>query len=284
MSFLIVTGMSGAGKSSALKFLEDIGYYCIDNIPPALIDKFAQLCFRPGFDIERVALGVDIRMGKLFADFLPWLKESENLDYQHSMLYLDANNEALMKRYKESRRVHPLEKNERLVAAIEKERELLIEVKRRSKYIIDTSYLMPRQLKEQLNNIFLKNTGFSNIIIKLLSFGFKHGAATDCDLVFDLRFLPNPFYVPELKQLTGNDPPVKDFVMRQEAAKEFLVKLIDMLEFLLPKYIAEGKNQLVIGIGCTGGKHRSVSFVNHLEGYFSQKGYLSMKNHRDLML
>jgi len=282
MDFLIVTGMSGAGKSTALKILEDIGFFCIDNIPPTLIEKFAALSFRPSSDIEQAALGVDIRTGRLFEDFLPWLNNSQN--YKYALLFLEASNDILLKRFKESRRAHPLSKNDRLIFAIERERQLLKDIKSKSKYIIDTSYLLPRQLKEKIDDIFNQGKSFDNLVIRFVSFGFKHGVPNDCDLVFDMRFLPNPFYIAELKPLTGKDEQVKKFVLSQEATKEFLVKLKDMLDFLMPHYIKEGKNQLVVGIGCTGGKHRSVAITSSIAQYITKKGYFVIENHRDIIL
>lgn len=264
MKFVIVTGMSGAGKTTVLKFLEDIGFFCVDNLPPALITKFSQLCFEQDGSIDKVALGIDIRGGKLFRDLFKGLEELKSEGYDYEILYLDASDSTLIKRYKETRRSHPLSRGGSLETGIGKERAMLADVRKRATYIIDTSSILTRELKEQINNIFMNDKTFDSLIIKVCSFGFKYGIPMDSDLVFDVRFLPNPYYIPELKELTGNDSPVSDYVMSFEESKVFLDKLSDMLEFLIPMYIKEGKNQLVIAIGCTGGKHRSVTLANEL--------------------
>lgn len=284
MQFVIVTGMSGAGKSTALKLLEDIGFFCVDNLPPTLISKFADVCFDENSDIDKVALGVDIRGGKLFDDLLPGLAAVNNGRYNYSILFLDCSDEVLLKRYKESRRNHPLAKSGRINSGIEKERELLAEIKEASTYIIDTSNLLTRQLKEKLNDIFVENKGFNSLIINIVSFGYKYGIPNDSDLVFDVRFIPNPFYIQEMKSLTGNDDIVKQYVMSWEVTRIFLQKLKEMLEFLIPNYINEGKNQLVISIGCTGGKHRSVTLANELYEYLDRQGHTVLLNNRDIFV
>lgn len=284
MQFVIVTGMSGAGKSTALKLLEDIGFFCVDNLPPTLISKFAEVCFGENSDIDKVALGVDIRGGKLFDDLLPGLAAVNNERYHYSILFLDCSDEVLLKRYKESRRSHPLAKNGRINSGIEKERELLAEIKELSTYIIDTSNLLTRQLKEKINDIFIENKSFNSLIINILSFGFKFGIPNDSDLVFDVRFIPNPFYIQEMKALTGNDEVVKQYVMSWDVAQLFSHKLKEMIEFLIPNYINEGKNQLVISIGCTGGKHRSVTLANELYEYLNKQGHTVLLNHRDILV
>ncbi|MBR3992720.1 MAG: RNase adapter RapZ, partial [Anaerotignum sp.] len=252
MRFVIVTGMSGAGKTSVLKFLEDINFFCVDNIPPALLPKFAELCYEQKGEIERVAMGIDIRGGKLFNDLFQELSSLEEKGYQYEILFLDASDDVLIKRYKETRRSHPLSRNGSIQEGIRKEREMLRDVKTKSTYIIDTSQILTRQLKEQINSIFVDNKNYENLVITIQSFGFKYGIPTDSDLVFDVRFLPNPFYIQELKELTGNDEPVSSYVMRFEETQIFRKKLVDMMEFLIPLYIKEGKNNLVISIGCTG--------------------------------
>ncbi len=282
MRCIIVTGMSGAGKSMVLKFLEDIGYFCVDNLPPSLIPKFIELCSKPGTDIEQVALGIDIRGGKLFADLFSCLSEITGENHKVSILFMDASDEVLLKRFKESRRNHPLSKLERISIGIMRERELLRDVKRKADYIIDTSHILARQLKEKINDIFLDNKVFDSMIITILSFGFKYGIPADSDLVFDVRFIPNPFYVSELKALTGNDVEVREFVMSCEESQAFIEKLDDMTSFLIPNYIKEGKNQLVISIGCTGGKHRSVTLANELYSRLQKKGNSVVINHRDI--
>ena len=264
MRFVIVTGMSGAGKTSVLKFLEDINFFCVDNLPPALLPKFAELCYEQEGEIERVAMGIDIRGGRLFNDLFEVLSDLQSKGYEYEILFLDASDEVLIKRYKETRRSHPLSRNGSIQEGILKEREILRNVKTKATYIIDTSQALTRQLKEQINGIFVENKKHENLVITIQSFGFKYGIPTDSDLVFDVRFLPNPFYISELKELTGNDDPVSSYVMQFEESQIFLNKLVDMVEFLIPLYIKEGKNNLVISIGCTGGKHRSVTLANAL--------------------
>ncbi|MCT4542469.1 MAG: RNase adapter RapZ [Vallitalea sp.] len=282
MRFTIVTGMSGAGKSNSLKMLEDMGFFCVDNLPPVLINKFAQICFSPDSGIDKVALGIDIRGGNLFAELINEIKNLENKGYELEVLFLDANDETLIKRFKETRRKHPLVAEGRIQHGIEQERELLIEAKKRANYIIDTSNLLTRELKTELAKIFIEGKKYENLIITVLSFGFKYGIPSDADLVFDVRFIPNPFYILELKEKTGNDKEIRDYVMQWEVANKFLDKLDDMINFLIPNYIQEGKNQLVIGIGCTGGKHRSVTLANELYNRLLKQDYSSNIYHRDI--
>lgn len=282
MKFLIVTGMSGAGKSTVLKFLEDIGYFCVDNLPPSLIPKFIELCSNPGTNINNIALGIDIRGGSLFKDLFSYLSEIKNENHNFEIMYLDCADEVLLKRYKESRRNHPLAKGERLIVGIKRERELLVDVKDKADYIIDTSHMLTRELRSQLTEIFVENKSFDSMMITVLSFGFKYGIPSDADLVFDVRFIPNPFYISELKELTGNDVAVRDYVMEWNESREFLEMLTDMCKFLIPNYIKEGKNQLVIAIGCTGGKHRSVTLANELHSVLKKSGHSVVIGHRDI--
>lgn len=284
MRCVIVTGMSGAGKSTVLKFLEDVGYFCVDNLPPSLIPKFIDLCSTPNSNINNVALGVDIRGGMLFGDLSSFLSEIRSDENKHiEILYLDSENEVLLKRYKESRRQHPLNlKGERLIDGIKSERKQLENIKKMADYIIDTSHMLTRQLRTQLSDIFLEEKEFESLMITVLSFGFKYGIPSDADLVFDVRFIPNPFYIDELKPLTGNDVAVRDYVMNCDEAKIFREKLIDLCEFLIPNYIKEGKNQLVIAIGCTGGKHRSVTLANELYNRLKALGHSVIIAHRDI--
>lgn len=264
MRFVIVTGMSGAGKSTALKMLEDAEYFCVDNLPIRLIGKFAQLTMENASEISKVALGIDIRSGQSLGRMESELELLAKEGISYEILYLDAADEVLVKRYKETRRTHPLAGNGRMENGIRLERERMEFLKKRADYIIDTSQLLTRELKTELDKIFVNNQNFRNLMITVLSFGFKYGIPGDSDLVFDVRFLPNPYYVEGLRALNGNDEPVKNFVMQSKAAHEFADKLEDMLRFLIPHYIAEGKYQLVISIGCTGGKHRSVTLANEL--------------------
>ncbi len=283
MKILIITGMSGAGKSTVLKFLEDMGYFCVDNLPPSLIPKFIELCVKPGSDMKNIALGIDIRGGKLFNDLFAYLSEIKLYDdYQVDILFLETSDDVLLNRYKESRRNHPLAGRDRLITGIMKERKLLEDVKQKSDYIIDTTYLLTRELREKLGEIFLQNKKFNSLMITVISFGFKYGIPNDSDLVFDVRFIQNPFYIEELKYHTGNDEVVKKFVMERDESVQFLDKLKDMIQFLIPNYINEGKNQLVIGIGCTGGKHRSVTLANELYQNLEKLGHSVTINHRDI--
>jgi UPF0042 nucleotide-binding protein len=282
MRFVIVTGMSGAGKSTTLKMLEDIGFFCVDNLPPILIKKFAQICYSPDSGINKVALGIDIRGGNLFTEFLSEIKKLEEEGYELEVLFLDANDMTLIKRYKETRRKHPLVIEGRIQHGIDKERKILEEAKKRANYIIDTSKLLTRELKVELSKIFIEGKKYENLIITVLSFGFKYGIPSDADLVFDVRFLPNPYYIPELRQKTGNENEIKDYVMQWEVSNKFIDKLEDMISFLIPNYIQEGKNQLVIAIGCTGGKHRSVTLANELFSRLIKQEYSINIYHRDV--
>ncbi|MDR5659375.1 RNase adapter RapZ [Serpentinicella sp. ANB-PHB4] len=284
MRFVIVTGMSGAGKSQAINCMEDFGFYCIDNLPPILIPKFAELCNQTQRGIEKVALVIDIRGGLFFNDLFESLNELEQQGLKYEILFLDASDEILLKRFKETRRSHPIGGTEGLKSGIKKERDQLHELKKRATNIIDTTKLTPGLLKEELRNIFLEGNEMNNLIISISSFGFKHGMPTDSDLVFDVRFLPNPFYIEELKEMTGNDKVIRDYVMESPISVEFSKKLIDMIDFLIPQYIKEGKNQLVISIGCTGGKHRSVTIAHVLYHWLKEKKHRVVLTHRDLIM
>lgn len=282
MRFVMVTGMSGAGKSSVLKMLEDMGYFCVDNLPIQLIPKFSQLAVESISTIDKVALGVDIRSGQNLEQLGDILINFEENNLPYEVLFLDANTEVLVKRYKETRRTHPLAREGRVDKGIELERERLKFLKKRANYIIDTSMLLIRELKAEIDKIFLEDGEYQNFIVTVLSFGFKYGIPADSDLVFDVRFLPNPYYIPELKPQTGNDQPVYDYVMQAPQAVEFLEKLEDMLTFLIPNYIIEGKNQLVVSIGCTGGKHRSVTLANAITKQLKKLSYGVKVEHRDI--
>ena len=282
MKLVIVTGMSGAGKTIALKMLEDLGFYCVDNLPISLVDKFAQLVAGGG-DIRQAALGIDIRSGEELNQLEAILAGWKNRAMDFQVLFLDANDATLIKRYKETRRSHPLAGTGRLDKGIEKERGKLAFLKRDADFIIDTSKLLTRELRQELENIFLKDHAYNNMFITVLSFGFKYGIPEDADLVFDVRFLPNPYYVEELRPLTGEDQVIRDYVMQGGTGKTFLDKLYDMIDFLLPNYIGEGKNQLVIAVGCTGGKHRSVTMAKALYGHLAgHKSYGIKIEHRDI--
>ena len=285
MRFVIITGMSGAGKSSALKMLEDNNYFCVDNLPIELVLKFAELSYREkGEDMKNVALGIDIRSGEALGELDTVLEEMRKKQYAYEILFLDCSDEVLVKRFKETRRSHPLMPEGRVDDGIAQERKKVAFIRKQADYIIDTSNLLIRELRKEIDNIFLKNKKYKNLFVTILSFGFKYGIPVDADLVFDVRFMPNPYYVDELKQKSGNDREVKDYVMNSEVSVTFLDKLLDMIHFLIPNYISEGKNQLVIGIGCTGGRHRSVTIANAIYEALSQDENLGIKvAHRDIL-
>lgn len=282
MRFVIVTGMSGAGKSSALKMLEDVGYFCVDNLPTRLLCKFAELTLDKTANISNVALGIDIRSGESIDEFLEELNKVHEMGVKFEILFLNASNRILIKRYKETRRNHPLARSGRIEDGIEKEREAVDVLKKHADYVIDTSQLLTRELKAEIDRIFVKEEEYANFNVAVVSFGFKFGIPADVDLVFDVRFLPNPYYDLSLRPLTGNDKPIQEFVMKHEESRVFLDKLEDMLKFLIPNYIKEGKYNLVIGIGCTGGKHRSVTMTNALAEKLRQLPYPVKVEHRDI--
>ncbi len=281
MKLVIVTGMSGAGKSTSLKMLEDMGYFCIDNLPVFLMEKFAELFAGRDDEFNKLAIGFDVRTG--LKDVKKALESLQNSGIDHEILYLDASDDVIIKRFKETRRAHPLVIDGRVEDGIEQERKLLGYLKKNATYIIDTSQLLTRELKSKLEDIFLNNKNFGNIYITILSFGYKYGIPHDADLVFDVRFLPNPYYIDELKSHTGNDKEIRDFLNGFPESEIFLDKLEDMLGFLIPNYITEGKNQLVVAIGCTGGKHRSVMLANSIYERLKKKDDLGIRiEHRDI--
>ncbi len=283
MRLVIVTGMSGAGKSSALKMLEDMGFYCVDNLPIPLVGKFAELIRGSGGDMTGAALGIDVRSGEGLSQLETTFAEWDQLHIPYEILFLDAGDETLIKRYKETRRAHPLAGRERLDRGIARERVKLEFLKERADYILDTSTLLTRELREELERIFVGQEKFSSLFVTVLSFGFKYGIPSDADLVFDVRFLPNPYYEEKLRDKTGNDPEVQEFVRRGRTADRFLEQLYGMIDFLLPYYVKEGKNQLVIAIGCTGGKHRSVTVANLLYERLESHREIGLKiEHRDI--
>lgn len=285
MRFVIVTGMSGAGKSTALKTLEDLGYFCADNLPLPLVEKFAELSVQSGAEYSKVALGIDIRSGLDIKEMQSVLERLSVKEIRCEILYLDASDSVLLKRYKETRRSHPLARSGRIDEGIRIERERLVFLRAHADYIIDTSTLLTRELRSEMEKIFVKSVEYRNIFITILSFGFKYGIPVDSDLVFDVRFLPNPYYVDELRAKTGREKEVQDFVMKEEVAQQFLHRLVDMIQFLLPNYVLEGKNQLVISIGCTGGKHRSVTFAEKLYEHLSGYAEYGLKLvHRDIAM
>ena len=287
MRFVIVTGMSGGGKSTAIHMLEDAGYYCVDNLPVSLIGKFSELITKPDNEINKVVLGIDARAGQRFEEVAGIIDSLKDKGIPVEILYMDCSDQVLIKRYKETRRIHPMNVNDtgaRIEDGIAKEREVLSEIKKRADYVIDSSQLLTRDLRKELDKIFVKNEAYNSLMVTILSFGFKYGIPTDADLIFDVRFLPNPYYVDELKHQTGNDKAVQDYVKGFPECGQFLDKLTDMLSFLIPGYVQEGKYQLVVGIGCTGGQHRSVTIANELyERLKSSGGNYGIKlAHRDV--
>lgn len=282
MRCIIVTGMSGAGKSSALRMLEDLGFFCVDNMPVPLLQKMIEMVSEGSGNVEKVALGIDVRNGQALLGLEAILEELKKNGYQIEILFLDSSTPVLVKRFKETRRTHPLTGVGRVDKGIEMERKQLEFLRSRADYVIDTSHLLIRELKTEIDKLAVGESGISNFFITVLSFGFKYGIPADADLIFDVRFLPNPFYIPELKVKTGKDRDVYDYVMSSEEAKPFLDKLEDMLRFLIPNYIKEGKNQLVIGIGCTGGKHRSVTLARAIHGRLEGLEHGMKLEHRDI--
>ncbi|MBO5453712.1 MAG: RNase adapter RapZ [Clostridia bacterium] len=279
MRFVIITGISGAGKSQTVKCMEELGFYCVDNLPPVLIPKFAEICIASQGNIDKAALVVDIRGREMFSEVNDILSQ---LNFDYEVLFLEASDSTIIKRYKETRRMHPLSPDGKIIDGINKERILLSKLRERADNIIDTSKLTNSQLKDELVNIFVDGNKHSGLIIEVTSFGFKYGIPADADLVFDVRFLPNPFYIDELKNLTGLDSDVQNYVCRWEQTNIFLDKVHEMLEFLIPFYAEEGKTQLVIAIGCTGGMHRSVTMTEKLFTTLKDNGHRVIKNHRDI--
>ena len=281
MEFLVITGMSGAGKSKAMNVLEDMGYYCMDNLPPALLTNFAELCLESEEVIDKVAVVVDIRSGEFFDHLFKGLQGLNDMGINHKILFLDAKPEVLVKRFKELRRPHPLNPEGSILEGIDEEKRLLYDIKRRANHIIDTSSLTLGMLKEEISQILLTGEDPRSLSISIISFGFKNGTLLDGDLVFDVRFIPNPYYIPELKEYNGSDEPVKDYVLKWPQTNIFIDKTVDMLEFLIPHYTVEGKTQLIVGIGCTGGRHRSVAISNKIGSILKKDGYRVSVEHRD---
>jgi UPF0042 nucleotide-binding protein len=277
--------MSGGGKSTALKMLEDAGFYCVDNLPVSLIEKFAELITMPGSEVSKVVLGLDVRSDQSFEDATRVLENLKQKGYKLEILFMDARTDVLIKRYKETRRIHPLAPEGRLEDGVKAERKVLENIRRHADYVIDTSNLLTRELKEELDRIFVENGEYNSLMVTVMSFGFKHGIPADADLVLDVRFLPNPFYIEDLKHKTGNDREVQEYVMGFEEAEIFMEKLTDLIRFLIPNYVKEGKYRLVIAIGCTGGKHRSVTLANELYKRMKDKGKYGIKlYHRDVSI
>ncbi|MDD3704954.1 MAG: RNase adapter RapZ [Clostridiaceae bacterium] len=282
MKFLIVTGLSGAGKSQSIKFLEDLGYFCVDNLPPALLGRFVEMCSEGKGDIKKAAIVIDIRVGKFLDHLTVSLDELKASGHTYDILFLEASDETLIKRFKSSRRMHPLSVGGRIINGIKAERRKLQEIKSKATNIIDTTNMSPSELKQEIIHLFVEGGKSEGLIINIISFGFKYGIPLDSDMVFDVRFLPNPYYVEELKRFSGIDEGVRNYVMQWPAAVEFMNKLTDMVEFLIPHFIKEGKSQIVITIGCTGGRHRSVTMANMLSNKLKETSHRVIVEHRDI--
>ena len=281
MKLMIITGMSGAGKSLALDFFEDKGYYCVDNLPPTLIEKFADLCLESNFD--RLAVVSDIRGRQFFNALTSALNLLDERDLRYEVLFLDASNETLVSRFKETRRKHPLDEEGRLLEAIKKERSLLEQLKGRAGTVINTSQFSVKKFHRELARLYASaEDNISDLKISLISFGFKHGPPMDSDIVFDVRFLPNPHYVDSLRELTGKDQEVQKYIFKWPVAEKFYDRLFDFVKFLLPEYEKEGKSHLMISIGCTGGHHRSVASVIRLKDFLTSQDYQVSVQHRDI--
>lgn len=282
MKFLVVTGQSGAGKSRTASILEDLGYYCVDNLPPELIQQFAEVCLATTGRFERVALVSDVRAGQSFEGLLSGLNALDSMSLQYSIVYIEAENDAIIKRYKETRRSHPLSRDgTTLPDAIEKEKKLLSPIRTRANYIINTTSLSTARLRSELIRLF-EDEPQRAMAVRIQSFGFKYGTPEDADLVFDVRFLPNPYYIAELKPKTGLTPEVRDFIFKYQQTLDFMAKLEDLLAFMLPHYFEEGKTSLVIAVGCTGGRHRSVAVAKEIGDYVAKRGYPTTVGHRDI--
>ena len=283
MRIVIVTGVSGGGKSQAIKVLEDMDFFCVDNLPPMIVPKFLEMCKMSEDKMENIAIVMDLRAGKLFENtVLSALSSIEDAGYSYEILFLDASDDTLVKRYKASRRRHPLAPNDRLEVGIQKEKEKLEGIKNRANYVIDTSNLTTKELREELLNIFEYGKKFEELFIGVTSFGFKNGIPNDVDLVFDVRFLPNPYHVDSLRELTGKNEKIKEYVMRFPETGILITKIMDYLEFVIPQYIKERRAQLIIGIGCTGGKHRSVVIAEEIAKRLTESGHRVQLAHRDI--
>ncbi len=283
MEYLILTGISGAGKSTALKIMEDIGFFCVDNLPVQLLEAFVSVADQNPDNYQRAAIGIDIRSGDALSKLGEIFGRIRERGTHLKVLFLDASDKVLIKRYKETRRAHPLSGNDRIGEGLKKEREALAFLKDQADYILDTSELLNRDLRNELVNIFISDSNFQSLMITVLSFGFKYGIPADADLVFDVRFLPNPFYVEELRGKTGNDREVYDYVLETSEGREFMARMEGLLRFLIPNYIKEGKTRLVIAVGCTGGRHRSVSVANAIYQTLDRdREYGITLEHRDM--
>lgn len=280
--FIIITGLSGSGKVAALKCFEDLGYFCVDNLPAKLFPTFAELCTKKGEEISRVAVIVDIRERDFLTTFPDIYLGLTNLGYRLNLLFLEASDEVLQRRFSETRRPHPLAFDRPVLQGIAEERRRTLPIRELADIIIDTSTTTIHELREYVNKIFAPIEGSKPLVISIISFGYKYGIPFNSDILFDVRFLPNPYFQAEFKDRNGTDPQVRDFVFQSVDSKEFMGKLQDMLVFLLPRYVKEGKSYFTISIGCTGGKHRSVAVADSLEKFLREKGYQARSKHRDI--
>lgn len=282
IQFLIITGLSGAGKSNAMKVFEDLGFFCVDNLPPALVPKFAELCLQSEGRIGRAALAIDVRGGEFFDDLFSSLAHLGEMGFQYQILFLDASDDVLVRRYEETRRKHPLAQAGGILEGVRAERERLQAVKEQADKIIDTTTLSVHDLRQEILETFIRGGRQGTLAVGVVSFGYKYGIPLDADLVFDCRFLPNPHYVEGLRPLPGNSREVRRYVLSQPATQEFMRRLTEMMDYLLPQYLEEGKAHLTVGLGCTGGKHRSVVLGDELVTYLRGRGYKVSVRHRDV--
>ena len=282
IQLIIITGMSGAGKTTASHFFEDAGYFCMDNVPPALLPKFIQICLESNGNMNKLAVVIDARGGSFFQNLFSAIDEIKQMNVQVKILFLEASDNSLIRRFSETRRKHPLNKGGRVIDDIKEERRILEMTRAKADYVIDTSLLTGRELQEELRKFTLEKIGPQSMSVVFVSFGYKHGIPEDCDLIFDVRFLPNPFYVPELKHLTGVDDAVYNYVFSSKVAEQFAQRLKGFIEYQIPLFISEPKTRLQIGIGCTGGHHRSVAFAEYLFRNISDPRIATSVIHRDI--
>lgn len=282
LNLVIITGLSGAGKTQALQNLEDMGFFCVDNLPPSLIEKFVELCSQSQGKIDKAAVVCDLRGGEFFSSLNQALQDLQKAGFRYEILFLEASDDVLVNRYKESRRRHPVSPQGNILEGIRLEREYLIELRGKAHKIIDSSDLSNTQMREKIRELFGKENDPARMSISIVSFGFKYGIPLDADTIMDVRFLPNPYYVEELKPLNGKDKKVRDYVLMNRITSEFMDRFLNMLEFVLPLYLNEGKSHLVIGIGCTGGQHRSVAIAEKIGDFLREKKFMCTVNHRDI--
>lgn len=283
MRFVLVTGMSGAGRTQALRNMEDMGFFCVDNLPPRLITQFIWMMIGE-MSIKKCAIAVDVRAGAQFSEIYDVLEELEKQNIRYEVLYLDAADEILIRRYKETRRTHPLSPGGSILEGIRKERLENVRLKSKAKFTIDTSSYTAKHLQQTLFQLFSDEAGYDDVLVSIISFGYKYGIPVDADMVLDLRFLPNPYYVDELRDLSGTDDPVKNYVFIEACAMQYIEKAFELIKLTLPFYKTEGKHQLVIAIGCTGGRHRSVAFAEKLYEMITNDGNRTLIEHRHINL